>query len=408
MANPLKNIQIKDLGTVVTGSTPPTKIKEYFGKDFLFIKPSDIQLGYRKVLDTETKLSQLGYQYQIKQLLPAYTTCVVCIGTIGKICLTDQPSFTNQQINSVIVNRDIYDPIYVYYLLLTVIPQVKQMEGGSASGREHVKKSVFETIPLQVVISLEVQRKIAAVLSAYDELIENNNRRIAILEEMAQNLYQEWFVRFKYPGHEGVPLVESELGLIPAGWEVVKLGDVCNLVMGQSPKSEFYNESGEGLPFHQGVKDFGSRFPTNTIFCTTPNRLANAGDILFSVRAPVGRLNIATEQIIIGRGLSAIRQKTNEQAFLFQQLKEIFQEEDIMGSGTIFQSVTKQDMMNIKLIYPLEALRKQFENLIVPIFRILEILTTKNSVLRQSRDLLLPRLISGELDLSELEIVGSN
>jgi len=150
---------------------------------------------------------------------------------------------------------------------------------------------------------LPTQRKIAAILSAYDDLIENNTRRIKILEEMAQALYREWFVKLRFPGHEKVKMVESELGMVPEGWEVKCLSDVCNIVMGQSPKSEFYNDIGEGLPFHQGVTDFGDRFPTDRKYCTVMNRIAEAGDILFSVRAPVGRINISDKKIVIGRGL---------------------------------------------------------------------------------------------------------
>lgn len=251
---------------------------------------------------------------------------------------------------------------------------------------------------------IKAQEKIADTLSAYDRLIENNTRRIKILEEMVQTLYREWFVNFRFPGHEKTKLVDSELGLIPEGWEVKILGDVCNIIMGQSPKSEFYNESGEGLPFHQGVTNFGDRFPTDKTYCTVLNRIAKTGDILFSVRAPVGRINIANKRIIIGRGLCAIRSKSENQAFILQQLKDKFQEEDSMGGGTIFKSVTKEDMYGIKTVAPHSLLLKRFEELVQPIFRNLEILTITNINLRKTRDLLLPKLISGEIDVENLDI----
>ena len=116
-------------------------------------------------------------------------------------------------------------------------------------------------------------------------------------------------------------MVESELGLIPQGWEVKQLGEMCHVIMGLSPKSEFYNETGEGLSFHQGVTDFGERFPTDRVYCTVQKRVAEADDILFSVRAPVGRINIANKKIVIGRGLSAIRSKNGNQAFLLQTIE---------------------------------------------------------------------------------------
>lgn len=309
----------------------------------------------------------------------------LCVSTIGKICLTERESFTNQQINSLIVNEKYFDPIYIFYLLRTATPKIHAISGGSGSGKAILNKSSFENIDVKVH-PLSVQRKIAVILSAYDDLIENNNRRIKILEEMAQTIYKEWFT-YPFRGIMGTPssqpspsgrgsrkagegpyrLVKSELGMIPEGWEVEKLGDVCNILMGQSPKSEFYNTTGDGLPFHQGVKDFGRRFPTHITYCTVNNRIAETGDILLSVRAPVGRINIANTNIIIGRGLSAIRHREGIQSFLYYQLKEIFSEEDKIGSGAIFNAVTKDDLHKIKFKIPDNESVKKFNKLIEPI-----------------------------------------
>jgi type I restriction enzyme S subunit len=251
---------------------------------------------------------------------------------------------------------------------------------------------------------LSVQRKIAAILSAYDDLIENNTRRIKILEEMAQNLYREWFVKFRFPGHEHARFVDSPLGRIPEGWEVKTSLEACRLVMGQSPKSEYYNTTGQGLPFHQGVSDFGQRYPSDRIYCTVTNRIAERGDVLFSVRAPVGRINIANKKIILGRGLSSIRHLDGYQWFLYHYLKEKFQEDDLMGGGTIFKSVTKNDMEKIIILSPKKEIIKSFESLIQPLESDIENLTNKNTTLRTTRDLLLPKLISGEVDVSDLDI----
>ena len=199
-------------------------------------------------------------------------------------------------------------------------------------------------------------------------------------------------------------MVESSLGLIPQGWEVKQLGEMCHVLMGLSPKSEFYNETGEGLPFHQGVTDFGQRFPTDRVYCTVQKRIAEVGDILFSVRAPVGRINVANKKIVIGRGLSAIRSKGDAQAFVLQQLKNIFQEEDTMGSGTIFNAITKADLLGVQLLQPSRSVVSNFEETVEPISLELANLTIRNTNLRQTSDLLLPKLISGEIDISELDI----
>lgn len=186
---------------------------------------------------------------------------------------------------------------------------------------------------------------------------------------------------------------------------MVKLGDLCEIVMGQSPSSEFYNESCDGLPFHQGVRDFGEHFPTDRVYCTaTGVRTGEPGDILFSVRAPVGRINTATHQIILGRGLSAIRSNTSHQTFVYFQLKDKFQVEDSIGNGAIFKAVSKDDMRGIEMIQPPSRIIESFEQHAAPIFEQIKTLTFRNANLRHTRDLLLPKLVSGEVDVSALEI----
>ena len=291
------------------------------------------------------------------------------------------------------------DTKYIRYCIEWKLKSLLNLAGGSTYS--NLTKDMIRDFPIPY---LDSRYKIAAVLSAYDNLIENNTRRIKILEEMAQAIYREWFVEFRFPGHEGVEMVDSELGLIPHGWDVKQLGEMCHVIMGLSPKSEFYNETGDGLPFHQGVTDFGERFPTDRVYCTIPKRIAKIDDILFSVRAPVGRINIANKKIVIGRGLSAIRSKTGNQAFVLQQLKDRFQEEDTMGSGSIFNAIRKSDLLGIPLLIPTESLVAKFEEIANSIFAGLANLNQKNINLRQTRDLLLPKLIPGEIDVAKLDI----
>ena len=322
----------------------------------------------------------------------------------GKCSLVVHPSEDMTFESSVIrarLNPNKAIPRFYYYMFRS--PQGRALISSIATGAVVSGIRGSELVMLKVPKPpLETQRKIAAILCNYDDLIENNTRRIKILEEMAGTIYREWFVEFRFPGHENVKMVESELGLIPDGWEVKQLGDMCNVVMGQSPKSKFYNELGEGLPFHQGVTDFGDRFPTDRVYCTIQNRIANPGDILFSVRAPVGRINVADKKIVIGRGLSAIRSRSGNQTFLLQQLKDRFQEEDTIGVGTIFNAIRKSDLLEIQLLEPPDSLIAEFEKIAAPISSLLGNLTKENINLRKTRDMLLPKLISGELDVSEL------
>jgi len=216
---------------------------------------------------------------------------------------------------------------------------------------------------------------------------------MALLEDAARQLYREWFVRLRFPGHEHTPITNG----VPEGWERVQLGELADITMGQSPESTHYNEDGEGLPFHQGVTDFGDRFVTNRIYSTALNRAAEAGDILCSVRAPVGRLNVTLDKIVIGRGLAALRSKTGHQALLFQQLCAHFFKEDLIGGGTIFASVTKKEFSAQELLEPPESLKRAFEEGTVPCDEQIRVLHLQSQKLRAASDLFLPRLMSGEI-----------
>ncbi len=361
----------------------------------------------RLILDNVNRVSDETYKAWTKRAIPQTDDLILAreapIGNVA-IILSNQKVCLGQRTVLIRPDTNQVDSQYICYLLLGDEIQGKIISLSNGATLNHLNMRDIRNLELPELPFLPTQRKIAAILSAYDDLIENNTRRIKILEEMAQALYREWFVKFRFPGHEKVKMVESELGMVPVGWEVKCLSDVCNIVMGQSPKSEFYNDIGEGLPFHQGVTDFGDRFPTDRKYCTVMNRIAEAGDILFSVRAPVGRINISDKKIVIGRGLCAIRSNSSKQTYVLQQLKEQFMEEDTMGGGTIFKSVTKTDVHGIKLLVPSEVLLKSFEEIMIPIFTELKNLTFKNVNLRHTRDLLLPKLISGKIEVDNLDI----
>ena len=195
-----------------------------------------------------------------------------------------------------------------------------------ATGRQRVNKDIFKSLELSLP-SIEKQKRIADILSAYDDLIENNQKQIKLLEEAAMRLYKEWFVKLRFPGYENTKIVDG----VPEGWSRKKLIDIADITMGQSPKSEYYNDRQQGLPFHQGVTNYGYRFVIDDTYSTSYTRIAEAGSILFSVRAPVGRMNITKNKIVIGRGLAAINHREGLQSFLFYMLKNRFYKDDLIG-----------------------------------------------------------------------------
>ena len=280
--------------------------------------------------------------------------------------------------------------IYYYFSSPTAFGRITNL--ASSSGVPHINLTVLRNFELPVP-PLETQRHIADILSAYDDLIENNRRRIALLEQGARELYREWFVLLRFPGHESTRIIDG----VPERWERKTLGEVANITMGQSPKSTHYNATGDGLPFHQGVADFGDRFPAHRMYCSLEARVAVPGDILFSVRAPVGRINITLDKIVIGRGIAAIQSVQDQQGFLFCALKNHFFREDMIGGGTIFAAVTKKELHGVHIMQATRNVIQMFTNRIRSVDSQIEGLHLMAEQLIRARDLLLPRLMSGKV-----------
>jgi type I restriction enzyme S subunit len=191
---------------------------------------------------------------------------------------------------------------------------------------------------------------------------------------------------------------------MPDGWREGFLGDITNITMGQSPNGSSYNEDGVGTIFYQGRAEFGSRFPTRRLFTTEPKRMADKGDVLMSVRAPVGDLNIASEPCCVGRGLAAIQSNNDTQSFILYTMFFLKQHLDIFnGEGTVFGSINKNDMVNLPVLIPSDEVIRQFEELVHPMDIAIEMNYLENCNLKVLRDTLLPRLMSGELSVSDIE-----
>jgi type I restriction enzyme S subunit len=318
------------------------------------------------------------------------------IGSVGDVArVVDERDFSIKNVALFRPDPAKVDPTYFYYLVLSPTFRGVFLNVRSGAAQPFISLDAFRSHRFPFNPDKAQQHKVGIILSAYDDLIENNRRRMALLEEAARQLYREWFVRLRFPGHEHTRITNG----VPEGLERKRLGEMAYITMGQSPESTYYNEHGEGLPFHQGVTDFGDRFVSHRIYCNALNRIAEAGDILCSVRAPVGRLNVTLDRIVIGRGLSALRSKTANQSFLFQQLRAHFFKEDLIGSGAIFASVTKKEFESQDLMDPPERLKRAFEDVIVPCDEQLRVLHLQNEKLRAARNLLLPRLMSGGISV---------
>lgn len=334
-------------------------------------------------------------------------------------------------------------PEYLYIVLTSEqCEQEFKMIAESRSGT--FPQITFDSVdyyPIQVP-PLEIQAQIVSIVGSIDNKFNLNRQINQTLEQIAQTIFKSWFVDFepvkakieaKAAGRDPERaamcaisgklepeldqlspeqyqqlaataalfpdgLVESELGLIPVGWEVGTVDEEFDLTMGQSPPGNTYNESHEGLPFYQGRTDFGFRFPTQRIFCTAPTRFADVGDTLVSVRAPVGDINMATERCCIGRGVAAARHKSKNRSYTYyfmQSIEEVFARFE--GEGTVFGSISKKDFHNIQSVKPKEKAVIEFERLALPCDEIIFNNEIESRNLSLLRDSLLPKLLSGEL-----------
>lgn len=284
-------------------------------------------------------------------------------------------------------NSEIINAKYLFYLL----KNKTFLSTGSAQPQITVPNiSQFE---IEFNPDIETQHRIATILSRYDSLIENYQKQIKLLEEAAQRLYKEWFIDLHFPGHENTNIIDG----VPEGWEKKKLHEIAEVVMGSSPKSEFYNNDKQGLPLHQGVGSYGTRFVDDNVYSTSITRLAKPNSILFSVRAPVGRLNITKNKIIIGRGLAAMNHKDGFQSFLFYMLKERFFMDNIIGNGSIFASISKVELLDQEFIVPPMKTIMAFESLASKLDKKIQGVDTQLRLLTEARDRLLPKLMSGEI-----------
>lgn len=276
------------------------------------------------------------------------------------------------------------DPVFIYYFLKTM--DLSNYAGGSAVptlNRNHI-----HTLPIRIPLNSQVQKKIGSLLKLFDDKIAENNSINENLEQQAKAIYQQMFIENTSPN-----------------WAEGSLRDIADITMGQSPSGSSYNEDGIGTIFFQGRAEFSFRFPTIRLYTTEPKRMAYANDILMSVRAPVGDFNIAHTDCCIGRGLAAIHSKTNHQSFVLYTMFSLRKQLDVFnGEGTVFGSINRNSLNDMPILIPSDETIEEFEKIVAPMDAAIRNNYDEICRLQAVRDSLLPRLMSGELDVSSLDI----
>ena len=280
---------------------------------------------------------------------------------------------------------------FLYYVLQPQLERLQTLSTGAAT--KFLTLTILKSLEVSIPPSHEQQR-ITSILSAYDDLIENNTRRIEILEVMARRLYEEWFVHFRFPGHEEVRFKESELGEIPEGWGVVTIGDLVNIRRGKTITKKKI-EPGTIPVVAGGLRPayYHSTANTKAPLLTISASGANAGHVSLY------------HEDVWASDCSFIDTSESQHVYFYYLLLKVRQEEVThLQRGSAQPHVYPKDVMGLQALNAPISLRESFLNHAAPMFRAIHTLLKKNTNLRAQRDLLLPKLVSGEIDISDIPL----
>ena len=380
-----KTINIGDLGTIITGKTPPTTNKNYYGDYAVFIKPTDISEHSKYTYETEEMYSKLAAEKYESSLIPKGAICVPCIGTVGtKMTMAPCDCYTNQSINSIICNEN-YDNEYVYYLIKNFLPGLKAYNLGTASGREYVSKSNFEKIELVAEQDKEIQKKIGVILSRYDSLIENYQKQIKLLEEAAQRLYKEWFVDLHFPGHENTKIVDG----VPEGWTPSQLGQLAEFKRGKTITKKDVIDG--DIPVVAGGLE-------PAYYCNKSNTAERVITISGS-GANAGFTRMYFEKVWASDCSFVDASVTPFLHFVYCFLKNNKTTIDNLQKGAAQPHVYAKDINSLSICIPIESVLKSFEEKVSNYFDTTASLQSQLRLLTEARDRLLPKLTNGEMEI---------
>jgi len=414
--------KVREIGIVKTGKTPPTNKKEYYGNDFLFIKIPDMGTSVY-IKTSEIMLSKKGSIYMERLMIPKDSVIVSCIATIGKVGITIKNSFTNQQINSIIPNKNIIESKYLFYFFKNNINYLES-RGGGGSVYTNISKSKFENLCI-VSPSLPEQKAIAKVLSDLDEKIELNNEMNKTLEEIGQALFKRWFIDFEFPDENGNPYRSSggemvfseELGKeIPKGWEVGKLGEYISLQKGLSYKGNGLCNREEGLPMinlgtmaphngfiYGGLKYYKGEYKErNLVF---PGEIVIANTDITQKREVLGSpaivpYDLDNHKILFTHHIFAVRNKSilpNMFIYYILQTSKYKERSSTYATGTTVLALPQDAVLDLFICIPSPTILDLFVKHVLSNSSKINSNIEESRHLSELRDSLLPKLMSGEI-----------
>lgn len=413
-----RRIKLEKLGEIISGGTPKTSIDKYWNGNIIWLTPKDFSNEKIKYWSVgERNITEEGLKNSSAKLMPKGTVLFTSRAPIGYVGIANTEVSTNQGFKNIIVNKENSNE-FVYYLLKYITPHIESIAGGSTF--KEISASIFKNIEVEVP-NLEIQEKIASILSTLDDKIEINNEMNKTLEEMAQTLFKRWFIDFDFPNENGEPykssggkMVDSELGEIPEGWETKKLNEVCNIEKGLSYKGKHLCEKGVPMVNLGSVRPGGGYREDKIKYYNGDFKLKNtvkSGDII------IANTDMTQERIILGSPFIVPKFLGNTVIFTHHLysitniklpptfLYCYFQEKkfrdmcESCATGTTVLALPKNDIINISIIVPKGEVLNNFGNIAKNIFELMELRLEEGRKITQSRDILLSKLMSGEIDI---------
>ena len=373
--------KISDIGEVVGGGTPSTANSDFWGGDIPWISPKDLT-GYKSVYIShgESFLNKTGLKSGTK-LLPKDTVLFSSRAPIGYVAIASNPICTNQGFKSIICNKEIINPLFLYYYIKGNLDYIKLF--GTGATFPEISGAAMRKIKVQIP-SLPTQQKIASILSAYDRLIENNTRRIRLLEQMAENLHKEWFVRFRFPEHEKVEMVNG----LPKGWKVEKLGEYANISTGKCNREDAEEDGIYPLFDRSQEIKKSSKWIKDCEAIIVPGEGTS-----FMPRYYKGKFNLHQRCYCIEPTIKDIG------FYLFYSIMLNRKYFLSVATGATVPSLRQNNFTKMKLVIAEFELVKKYNKIASTIALQIDRLKEQNTLLTRQRDLLLPRLMSGKLEV---------
>lgn len=426
-----KELKIEDFCEVIGGGTPSTKEDSYYGGEISWITPRDLTNHKNRFISSgERNITELGLKNSSARILPKNSILLTSRAPIGYLAIAENEVCTNQGFKSLIINPEKADYNFVYYLIKSNVERIKGL--GTGTTFAEISGSVVKNLKF-LLPDLPTQKAIAEILSSLDDKIELNNKINQELENLAQTLFKQWFIDFEFPNENGEPykssggeMVDSELGEIPKGWEVGYLEDVIEFHNGYSftskeLESEFSNESyhvfkmghikkGGGLNA-EGTKSYFSKSKAQKL----SKYVLKKGDLLMCMTDMKGNVALLghtalmneDDKYIVNQRVGLLRPKNDvgidyPYLYILTNSFDFIEELRSRANSGVQVNLSTNEIKKSKILIAPKFINENFDSIAKSFYDKIFEITRENETLRNTRDYLLPKLISGELEINEI------